>query len=93
MVYPGTLFIGDNGAFLCIPMKIGVKFERRAPWWVATPIAPSIESVQESPTGGDGRVVGWSTSFAVTPESTSIWRAEFRKFDANRTCGKALGRL
>jgi hypothetical protein len=27
MVYPGTLFIGDNGAFLCIPMKIGVKFE------------------------------------------------------------------
>jgi hypothetical protein len=32
MVYPGTLFIGDNGAFLCIPMKIGVTFEhRRAP--------------------------------------------------------------
>jgi hypothetical protein len=30
MVYPGTLFIqGDNGAFLCIPMKIGVKFEHR----------------------------------------------------------------
>jgi hypothetical protein len=27
MVYPGTLFVGDNGAFLCIPMKIGVKFE------------------------------------------------------------------
>jgi hypothetical protein len=27
MVYPGTLFIGDNGAFLCIPMKIGVRFE------------------------------------------------------------------
>jgi hypothetical protein len=27
MVYTGTLFIGDNGAFLCIPMKIGVKFE------------------------------------------------------------------
>jgi hypothetical protein len=27
MVYPGTLFIGDNRAFLCIPMKIGVKFE------------------------------------------------------------------
>jgi hypothetical protein len=27
MVCPGTLFIGDNGAFLCIPMKIGVKFE------------------------------------------------------------------
>jgi hypothetical protein len=21
MVCPGTLFIGDNGAFLCIPMK------------------------------------------------------------------------
>jgi hypothetical protein len=29
LVYPGTLFIvlGDNGAFLCIPMKTGVKFE------------------------------------------------------------------
>jgi hypothetical protein len=27
MVYPDTLFIGDNGAFLCIPIKIGVKFE------------------------------------------------------------------
>jgi hypothetical protein len=26
MVYPGTLFIGDNGAFLCIPMNIGIKF-------------------------------------------------------------------
>jgi hypothetical protein len=26
-VYPGTLFIGDSGAFLCIPMQIGVKFE------------------------------------------------------------------
>jgi hypothetical protein len=22
--YPGTLFIGDNGAFLCIPVKIEV---------------------------------------------------------------------
>jgi hypothetical protein len=31
MVYPGTLFIGDNGAFLFIPMKIGVKFEH----WLA----------------------------------------------------------
>ena len=31
MVYPGTLFIGDNGAFLCMPTKTGVKFERRAP--------------------------------------------------------------
>jgi hypothetical protein len=30
MVYPGNLFIGDNGAFLCIPMKIGVKFEHWA---------------------------------------------------------------
>jgi hypothetical protein len=30
MVYPGTLFIGDNGAFLCIPMQIGVKFEHYA---------------------------------------------------------------
>jgi hypothetical protein len=30
MVYPGTSFIGDNGAFLCIPMKIGVKFEHCA---------------------------------------------------------------
>jgi hypothetical protein len=27
VVHPGTLFIGDSGAFLCIPMKIGVKFE------------------------------------------------------------------
>jgi hypothetical protein len=27
MVCPGTLFIGDNGAFLCIPMNIGVNFE------------------------------------------------------------------
>jgi hypothetical protein len=27
MVYPGTLFIGDSGVFLCIPMKIGVKSE------------------------------------------------------------------
>jgi hypothetical protein len=27
MVHPGTLFIGDSGAFLCIPMKIGVKSE------------------------------------------------------------------
>ena len=27
MVYPGTLFIGDNVAFLCNPMKIGVTFE------------------------------------------------------------------
>jgi hypothetical protein len=27
MVHPGTLFIRDNGAFLYIPMKIGVKFE------------------------------------------------------------------
>ena len=26
-VYPGTLFIGDNAAFLSIAMKIGVKFE------------------------------------------------------------------
>jgi hypothetical protein len=31
MVYPGTLFIGDNGAFLCIPMKIGVRFEQYVP--------------------------------------------------------------
>jgi hypothetical protein len=34
MVYSGTLFMGDNGAFLlvclCIPMKIGVKFEHCA---------------------------------------------------------------
>ena len=22
MVYPGNLFIGDNGVFLCIPMKL-----------------------------------------------------------------------
>jgi hypothetical protein len=29
-VYPGTLFIGGNGVFLCIPMKIGVKFEHCA---------------------------------------------------------------
>jgi hypothetical protein len=28
MVHPGTLFIGDSGALLCIPMKIGVKSER-----------------------------------------------------------------
>ena len=28
MVYPGTLFIRDNGAFLCIPMKMGVKCEQ-----------------------------------------------------------------
>jgi hypothetical protein len=27
MVYPGTLFIGDSGAFLCISKKIGVKSE------------------------------------------------------------------
>jgi hypothetical protein len=27
MVCPGTLFIGDDGAFRCIPMKIGVKSE------------------------------------------------------------------
>jgi hypothetical protein len=27
MVHPGTLFIGDNGAFLCISVKIAVKFE------------------------------------------------------------------
>jgi hypothetical protein len=27
MVHPGTLFIGDSGAFLCIPIKTGVKFE------------------------------------------------------------------
>jgi hypothetical protein len=27
VVYPGTLFIGDNGAFLCIPMKMGLKFD------------------------------------------------------------------
>jgi hypothetical protein len=34
MVHPGTLFIGDSGAFLCIPMTIGVKSEHwreRAP--------------------------------------------------------------
>ena len=32
-VCSGTLFIGDKyGAFLCIPMKIGVKFEH----WYAT---------------------------------------------------------
>jgi hypothetical protein len=30
MVYPGTLFIGDNGPFLCIPMKIAVKCEHWA---------------------------------------------------------------
>ena len=29
MVYPSTLLIGDNGAFLCIPMKIEVNFEHR----------------------------------------------------------------
>jgi hypothetical protein len=31
MVYYGTLFIGDNRAFLCIPMKMktGAKFEHR----------------------------------------------------------------
>jgi hypothetical protein len=27
MVCPGALSIGDDGAFLCIPMQIGVKFE------------------------------------------------------------------
>jgi hypothetical protein len=27
MMHPGTLFIGDSGAFLCIPMKVGVKSE------------------------------------------------------------------
>ena len=26
VVYPGALFIGDNGAFLCTPMKIVAKF-------------------------------------------------------------------
>jgi hypothetical protein len=31
MVHPGTLFIGDSGAFLCIPMKIGVKSEHPRP--------------------------------------------------------------
>ena len=27
VVHPSTLFIGDSGASLCIPMKIGVKSE------------------------------------------------------------------
>jgi hypothetical protein len=27
VVYPRTLFIADNGAFLCIPMKIGARCE------------------------------------------------------------------
>jgi hypothetical protein len=27
MVCPGTLFVGDNGAFLCNPMNMGVNFE------------------------------------------------------------------
>jgi hypothetical protein len=31
MVHPGTLFTGDSGAFLCIPMKTGVKFEHCGP--------------------------------------------------------------
>jgi hypothetical protein len=31
MVCPGTLFIGDNGAFLCAPVKVGVKFEHWRP--------------------------------------------------------------
>jgi hypothetical protein len=37
MVCPGTLFIGDNGIFLCIPMKIGFKFEH---WPPARPPPP-----------------------------------------------------
>jgi hypothetical protein len=32
-VHPGDLSIGDNGAFLCIPMKIGVKFEHCVLKW------------------------------------------------------------
>ena len=31
MVHPDSLSIGDNGAFPCIPMKIGVKFEHCGP--------------------------------------------------------------
>jgi hypothetical protein len=37
MVCPGTLFIGDDGAFLCIPMKKEVKLEHcdRTRTWVS----------------------------------------------------------
>jgi hypothetical protein len=49
-------------------------------------------SVHDWPTGGEGRVVGWSTSSAVTPEITSICRAEFRKLEAKRTWRLRLGR-
>jgi hypothetical protein len=35
MVCPGTLFIGDDGALRCIPMKIGVKSEH----WQGGPLA------------------------------------------------------
>ena len=27
MAHPSTLFMGDSGALLCTPMKIGAKFE------------------------------------------------------------------
>jgi hypothetical protein len=39
MVHPGTLFIGDSGAFLCIPMKIGVKSEH---WRTEPPRRPRL---------------------------------------------------
>ena len=42
-MYPGTLFIGDNGAFLCIPMKIGVKFEH---WPAVAEVRAALCSVE-----------------------------------------------
>lgn len=35
-------------------------------------LSRTMLSVQEEPTGGEGRVVGWFTSAAVTPLATSI---------------------
>jgi hypothetical protein len=40
MVYPDTCFIGDSGAFLCIPMKTGVKSEHCEPHDVRSRFGP-----------------------------------------------------
>jgi hypothetical protein len=48
MVYPGTLFIGDNGAFLCIPMKLGFKFEHGGRTAFSTPLPPQAASPSRS---------------------------------------------
>jgi hypothetical protein len=60
MVYPVTLFIGDNGAFLCIPMKIGVKFEHCAVRNCAESSGP--ERTAAGMPGSPGMVKGSSRS-------------------------------